>query len=149
MQQMEYFDNKNQVGEFAIKEELEPHKINFQGPWFIDPESSTHGRMTEGYEDFLSLVYSATSVNAVLTSDSGDPYKVRITVDGEFLKDKNKWSDIVIGDDGESFLWVTTPDLYNAINNDSFVRRETLKMASNSPDFGLFAFTFGVYDTGP
>ena len=149
MQQMEYFDNKNQVGEFAIREELEPHKINFQGPWFIGPESSTHGRMTEGYEDFLSLVYSATSVNAVLTSDSGDPYKVRITVDGEFLTDKNKGSDIVIGDDGESFLWVTTPDLYNVINNDSYVRRETLKMASNSPDFGLFAFTFGVYDTGP
>ena len=149
VQQMEYFDNKNQVGEFAIREGLEPHKINFQGPWFIGPESSTHGRITEGYEDFLSLVYSATSVNAVLTSDSGDPYKVRITVDGEFLTDKNKGSDIVIGDDGESFLWVTTPDLYNVINNDSYVRRETLKMASNSPDFGLFAFTFGVYDTGP
>ena len=149
VQQMEYFDNKNQIGEFAIREELEPHKINFQGPWFIGPESSTHGRMTKGYEDFLSLVYSATSVNAVLTSDSGDPYKVRITVNGEFLTDKNKGSDIVIGDDGESFLWVTTPDLYNVINNDSYVRRETLKMASNSPDFGLFAFTFGVYDTGP
>lgn len=105
--------------------------------------------MTEGYEDFLSLVYSATSVNAVLTSDSGEPYKVRITVDDEFLTEENKGSDIVIGDDGESYVWVTTPDLYNVINNDSYVRRETLKMASNSPDFGLFAFTFGVYDTGP
>jgi thiol-disulfide isomerase/thioredoxin len=147
--QMEYFDSKNQVTEFAIREELEPHKINFQGQWFIGPESSTHGRMTEGYEDFLSLVYSATSINAVLTSDSGEPHKVRITVDDEFLTEGNKGSDIVIGDDGESYVWVTTPDLYNVINNDSYVRRETLKMASNSPDFGLFAFTFGVYDTGP
>jgi thiol-disulfide isomerase/thioredoxin len=149
VQQMEYFDSKNQVTEFAIREELEPHKINFQGQWFIGPESSTHGRMTEGYEDFLSLVYSATSINAVLTSDSGEPHKVRITVDDEFLTEGNKGSDIVIGDDGESYVWVTTPDLYNVINNDSYVRRETLKMASNSPDFGLFAFTFGVYDTGP
>ena len=105
--------------------------------------------MTESFEDYLSLVYSATSVNAVLTSDSGEPYKVRITVDEGYLTDVNKGSDIVIGDDGESYLRVTTPSLYNVINNDSYVRRETLKMSSNSPDFGLFAFTFGVYDTGP
>ncbi|MCH7738165.1 MAG: redoxin domain-containing protein [Chloroflexi bacterium] len=149
VQQMQYFENKNQVFEFTISESQLPHKINFQGAWHIGPESSTHGRMTESYEDYLSLVYSATSVNAVLTSDSGEPYKVRITVDGEYLTDANKGSDIIIGDDGESYLWVRSPSLYNVINNDSYVRRQNLKMASNSPDFGLFAFTFGVYDTGP
>ena len=55
----------------------------------------------------------------------------------------------MIGEDGESYLWVTMPSLYNVINNESYVRRKNLKMSSNSPDFGLFAFTFGVYDTGP
>ena len=149
VQQTQYFQNKDQVSDFMISQNQLPHKINFQGPWHVGPESSTHGRMTESFEDYLSLVYSATSVNAVLTSDSGEPYKVRITVDEEYLTDVNKGSDIVIGDDGESYLRVTTPSLYNVINNDSYVRRETLKMSSNSPDFGLFAFTFGVYDTGP
>ena len=149
VQQTQYFQNKDQVSDFMISQNQLPHKINFQGPWHVGPESSTHGRMTESFEDYLSLVYSATSVNAVLASDSGEPYKVRITVDEEYLTDVNKGSDIVIGDDGESYLRVTTPSLYNVINNDSYVRRETLKMSSNSPDFGLFAFTFGVYDTGP
>ena len=149
VQQTQYFQNKDQVSDFMISQNQLLHKINFQGPWHVGPESSTHGRMTESFEDYLSLVYSATSVNAVLTSDSGEPYKVRITVDEEYLTDVNKGSDIVIGDDGESYLRVTTPSLYNVINNDSYVRRETLKMSSNSPDFGLFAFTFGVYDTGP
>ena len=149
VQQTQHSQNKDQVSDFMISQNQLPHKINFQGPWHVGPESSTHGRMTESFEDYLSLVYSATSVNAVLTSDSGEPYKVRITVDEEYLTDVNKGSDIVIGDDGESYLWVTTPSLYNVINNDSYVRRETLKMSSNSPDFGLFAFTFGVYDTGP
>ncbi len=149
MQQTQHFQNKDQVSDFMISQNQLPPKINFQGPWHVGPESSTHCRMTESFEDHLSLVYSATSVNAVLTSDSGEPYKVRITVDEEYLTDVNKGSDIVIGDDGESYLWVTTPSLYNVINNDSYVRRETLKMSSNSPDFGLFAFTFGVYDTGP
>ena len=88
-------------------------------------------------------------MNAVLTSDSGKPYKVRVTVGDEYLTEKNKGSDIIIGDDGESYLWVMAPTLYNVIDNESYVRRENLKMSSNSPDFELFAFTFGVYDTGP
>ena len=148
VQQMQYFDSKDQVANFSITEDQQPHKIYFEGAWHVGPESSTHGRMTESFEDYLALVYSATSVNAVLTSDSGKPYKLRITVDGEYLTDSNKGSDIIIGDDGESYLWVTSPSLYNVISNDSYVWRQNLKMASNSPDFGLFAFTFGVYDTG-
>jgi len=149
VQQMQYFDSKDQVANFSITEDHQPHKIYFEGAWHVGPESSTHGRVTESFEDYLALVYSATSVNAVLTSDSGEPYKVRITVDDEYLTDFNKGSDIIIGDDGESYLWVTSPSLYNVISNDSYVRRQNLKMASNSPDFGLFAFTFGVYDTSP
>ena len=149
VQQMQYFQNKDQVSDFTISENQLPHKINFQGLWHVGPESSTHGRMTESFEDYLSLIYSATSVNAVLISESGEPYKVRVTVSDEYLTDANKGSDIVIGEDGESYIWVTTPDLYNVISNDSYVRRENLKMSSNSPDFGLFAFTFGVYDKGP
>ena len=149
VQQMQYFQNKDQVSDFTISENQLPHKINFQGLWHVGPESSTHGRMTESFEDYLSLIYSATSVNAVLISESGEPYKVRVTVNDEYLTDANKGSDIVVGEDGESYIWVTTPDLYNVISNDSYVRRENLKMSSNSPDFGLFAFTFGVYDKGP
>ena len=40
---------------------------------------------------------------------------------------------------------VTDLRLYNVLEYPSYVRHETLKMASDSPDFGLFAFTFGVY----
>jgi thiol-disulfide isomerase/thioredoxin len=149
VQQAQYYDHKNEVSQFNITEEQEPHKINFQGAWKIGPESSTHGRKTNSFEDYLALVYSATSVNAVLTSDSGKPYKVRVTVGDEYLTEKNKGSDIIIGDDGESYLWVMAPTLYNVIDNESYVRRENLKMSSNSLDFELFAFTFGVYDTGP
>jgi thiol-disulfide isomerase/thioredoxin len=81
VQQAQYYENKDRASDFTISEDLEPHKLNFQGSWIVGPESSTHGRMTESFEDYLALVYSATSVNAVLTSDSGEPYKVRVTVD--------------------------------------------------------------------
>ena len=149
VQQLGYLQSRNQIGEFIIEKELEPHKINFQGSWFVGPESTTHGRTTANYEDYLSLVYSATSVNVVLNGKSGEPYKVLVTAGDKYLTDENTGSDIVIGEDGESYLLVTTPTLYNVINNDSYVRRGTLNMSSNSPDFELFAFTFGIYDTGP
>ena len=149
VRQIQYYENKNQVSDFTIPGELDPHILYFQGPWHVGPESLTHGRTTESFEDYLSLVYSATSVNAVLTSNSGEPYKVRVTVNDEYLTEENKGSDVIIGDDGESYLLVASPALYNVISNPSYVRRETLKMSSNSPDFGLFAFTFGVYATGP
>jgi len=147
--QIQYYGNADQVVDFTISTDLEPNSIYFQGPWRVGPESSTHGRTTESFEDFLVVVYSATSVNAVLTSDSGEPYKVRLTVGDQYLTEENKGSDVIIGDDGESYLWVTSPTLYNVISNPSYIQGETLKMSSNSPDFGLFAFTFGVYDTGP
>ncbi|MDA0264074.1 MAG: redoxin domain-containing protein [Chloroflexi bacterium] len=146
VQQAEYFENKNKISEFVIPGNLVPHNLYFQGSWYVGPESSTHGVVTESYEDYLAVVYSATEVNAVLTSDSGEPYKVRVTVGGEYLTEDNRGSDVMIGDDGESYLWVTSPTLYNVVSNPSYVQRETLKMASNSPDFGLFAFTFGVYE---
>ena len=120
--------------------------IYFQGPWYIGPESARHSTESNGYEDPLSLVYSARSVNAVMTSDSGEPYKVRLTVGGDYLTNENKGTDIIIGDDGESYLWVTEAKLYNIIENPSWERREKLRMSPNSDDFGLFAFTFGVYE---
>ena len=60
VQQIQYYENKDQVTGFTITQEQEPHKINFQGAWIIGPESSTHGRLTDSYEDYLALVYSAT-----------------------------------------------------------------------------------------
>ena len=141
-----YYQTINTIANLEEPDELDPHVIYFQGPWYIGPESARHATESNGYEDSLCLVYSARSVNAVLTSDSGEPYKVRLTVGGDYLTNENKGTDIIIGDDGESYLWVTEAKLYNIIENPSWERREKLRMSSNSDDFGLFAFTFGVYE---
>ena len=85
-----YYENMDHVANFTISTDLEPHNIYFQGPSRIGPESSTHARTTEAFEDYLTLAYSATSVNALLTSDSEEPYKVRITVNDEYLTEENK-----------------------------------------------------------
>ena len=95
------------------------------------------------------MKYSAKSVNAVLTSNSGEPYQVRITLDGEYLTEENAGSDIQFGEDGETYLLVEQPRLYEIIDSPGYTQGQVLRMSSNSNNFGLFAFTFGVYEAGP
>ena len=106
-------------------------------------------RVSDDYSDYIGLRYSAKSVNAVLTSDTGEDYRVRVTLDGEYLTEANKGVDIHIGEDGESYLLVDEPRLYEIIDSPFYTQRQELRLSSNSPDFGLFAFTFGIYSEGP
>ena len=145
VRQQEYYLQRDVNVLFESPEELLPHLIYFNGLWEISSESATHGQEGNSSEDYLTIVYSARSVNAVLTSDSGEDYRVRITMNGESLNGDNKGEDVTIGPDGESYVLVTEPRLYNIVENPTYLRRQTLRMSSDSADFGLFAFTFGVY----
>ena len=136
------------VAEFPPPGSLDPNLIYFHGPWAIGPESARHAEATGHFDDYLALVYSARSVNAVLTSDSGESYKVRITHNGDYLTEANRGDDIIIGEDGESYLIVSEPKLYKIIENPTWMGEQELRMASMSDDFGLFSFTFGVYEDG-
>ena len=149
VRQDDYFKNTGSVVQLSSPDDHKEGVIYFDGAWIALPEHTRHGRVTAGYEDVLSVIYSARSVNAVLTSDSGDPYTVQIKVDGEFLTDENKGQDITINANGESFLSVNEPRMYNLIEAPAYSKDNALTMGSNSDDFGIFAFTFGVYQTGP
>ena len=87
-------------------------------------------------------------MNAVLTSDSGEPYQVRVTVNGDYLTEENKGADVIIGDDGTSYIEVTTPKLYKIVEHPTWEASQILRLSSMSDDFGLFSFTFGVYEDG-
>ena len=146
--QQEYYQSKDTVIDFMVPDDLLPDKIYFSGPWLIEVERAKHARNTSNFEDYIDLKYSAKSVNLVLTSESGKPYKVRLTVDGEYLTEANKGDDVIIGADGESYILVDEPRLYALVKNPAYVQEEVLRMSSNSQDFGIFAFTFGVYEEG-
>ena len=146
--QLEYYRTPDEPTELMIPDEVQPHKMYFNGLWTSESENAKHARASQDYEDFLEVVYSARSVNAVLTSDSGEPYRVQITQDGEFLTEDNKGADVIIGEDGESYILVTEPKMYRVIENPTYVEERNLRMASDSENFGLFAFTFGVYESG-
>lgn len=135
--------------DFSMPEDIHPHAMYFQGEWSVEPERIRHARVTENLEDYLALKYSAKSVNAVLTSDSGAPYRVYLTVDGAMMTPENAGEDVQWDENGTSFVLVDEPRMYGLVNNPQYLPESVLIMGSNSDDFGLFAFTFGVYAEGP
>ena len=143
-----YNFNRDEVVELEIPPEIHPDRIYFKGSWYIGPESVSHARETEDYSDSVVLAYSSRSVNAVLTSESGEPYKVRVRVHGQYLTEENKGEDIIIGEDGESYMMVTAPRAYKIIEHPEWMQHQVLELFSMSDDFGLFSFTFGTYEDG-
>ena len=147
----ESFDSEEQAGvtaDFEAPDTLERNLIYFHGPWAIGPERARHAEETNHFDHYLELMYSARSVNAVLTSESGEPYRVRVTVNGEYLTDENKGADVKIDEQGVSYLEVTYPQLYKIVEHPTWEGGQVLRLASMSDDFGLFSFTFGVYEDG-
>ena len=145
----EYYRERDTIMVYQDPGDYEEHQIYLHGPWYNGPENLRHGRETSGFEDHMALRFSAKSVNAVIkpVGDEPEPYKVLVTLDGEGLTESNKGGDVVIEEDGRSFIYVDEPRMYSIIQAPSFDTYD-LTLSSNSPQFGLFAFTFGVYESG-
>ena len=94
------------------------------------------------------MTYSSRSVNAVLTSESDEPYKVVVKLNNEYLTEEDKGEDIVIGEDGVSYLMVTSPRAYFLVEHPNWQEEQYIQLFSNSEDFSLFSFTFGTYEDG-
>lgn len=157
--QQEYFDailnaedrteHTIAIIDVMVPQDIQPHQMYFQGQWSVEPEHIRHARQTENLEDYLALNYAAKSVNAVLTSESGEPYRVVITVDGAMMTPENAGEDIQWDESGVSYVMVDEPRMYALVDNPQYLPESILTMRSDSDDFGLFAFTFGVYAEGP
>ena len=121
--------------------------LYLNGLWRNGDESIMHARETEDYDDYIALKFFATSVNAVMTLEESLGYAVRLTLDGMALGPEQAGVDVMYDDDGNSFVMVNEPRMYNLVNLAEFGGHE-LTLSSNSSDFALFAFTFGVYEGG-
>ena len=143
-------DQQGVVSDFVIESgEVVVDRIYFQGPWAIGPEKVRHARETDDIEeDFVLLPYSSRSVNAVLSSESGEPYKVVVKLNNEYLTGENKGQDITIDEDGVSYLMVDSARAYYLVEHPEWQENQYIQMFSTSDDFSLFSFTFGAYEDG-
>lgn len=121
--------------------ELEDGKIYAQGSWTTERESLRHGRDTQTLDDKLFLRYHALECNAVIKPEGTKPYRVYLTQDGKPIPKADKGDDVSYDERGDSYITVEQPRLYSLTKNVKF-GAHTLTLASGSPDFGLYSFTF-------
>ena len=147
--QEEYYASPDRVLEFQVPDFLSPGFLYFHGAWRNEAQQAVHARQSEDFEDHVSLVYSARAVNAVLSTENGQPIKVRVEMDGEYLTDDNRGTDVKVGPEGESYLLIDQSRMYRVVENPDYVQRKTLRLSVNSAQLGVYAFTFGIYEDGP
>jgi len=143
----EYYKGPDREVVYADPGNHKNHYLYLQGPWINGVQSLRHARKTENFEDYIAILFNATSVNAVINWEGPDPFLVRVTLDGEDLSGANKGEDIII-DGGRSYVRVDEPRMYNLVRLKEFEGHE-LRLSSNSDLFSLYAFTFGAYEEGP
>ena len=106
VRQSDFFKNTGSVVNLESPYDFKFGVIYLDGQWLVWPEHAHHGRDIIGYEDVLSMVYSSRSLKAVVSSESGQLYTVRITLNVDFLTDENTGTDVAIAANGESLLSV-------------------------------------------
>ena len=143
----EYFESPNTETLYTDPGEHQNHFLYLSGLWLNQEESLVHARETEDYEDYVIIKFFGTSVNVVLAGEESSSYHVRLTFDGMPLEPDQAGADVMFDDEGNSFVLVDGDQMYNLVNLESF-SGHLLQLSSNSPNFELFAFTFGDYVGG-
>ena len=80
-------------------------------------------------------------------SDNIQSFDVYVQIDDRPLKPEEAGQDITFDDQGRSFFTVTEPRLYAFLEIPEF-GEHVIKLTSNSDDFSIFAFTFGINEGG-
>ena len=139
-----------QPGEDVLYSDPGDHRNHFmylEGLWRNTEESLVHARDTEGFTDYVALLFYGTSVNGVMGPVDSEPFTVRVIMDEAPLTPEQAGVDVTFDDEGNSIVVVDKARMYHLVELASYEGHE-LKLSSNSDDMELFAFTFGAYETG-
>ena len=143
----EYYQGPDMEVMYTDPGEHRNHFLYLQGLWLNTAESLVHARETSDLEDYLALKFVGTSVNAVMSPGEETPYDVVVFLDDAPVPEERAGKDIMYGPDGSSYIEVDESRMYFLVDQQEFASGE-LRLASNSPEFEIFAFTFGAYEGG-
>ena len=143
----EYYEEEDAEIFYTDPGEYRNHFLYLQGLWRNEAERLVHARETENYEDYLALKFNATSVNAVMSPVEGGKYDVRVLLNDMPINPDVAGTDVMFDADGNGYITVDSARMYHIVNLPKYESHE-LKLSSNSPEFSLFAYTFGAYDGG-
>ncbi|MDP4200477.1 MAG: redoxin domain-containing protein [Bacteroidota bacterium] len=116
---------------------LKSDLVYFDGPWTVRREyAQPSGKATAS----LVFDYQAKEANLVIHPQADAGFHVQITQDGKPLAKADRGADVKESD-GMTYLEVHEGRMYRITNNQDF-GRHTLRLSSDNPSFGAYAFTF-------
>lgn len=118
---------------------LHPGQAQLVGPWDADTEHVTSSELGST----IVLGYHAREVNLVMGSATGQPIRVLVELDGSPLPADARTSQTVVDANGNTYIDVTSSDLYRLVLGPS-VATHTLRLIAQAPGLEAFAFTFGT-----
>ena len=121
--------------------------LYLNGRWFATEESLDHIVDSPDYDDYLAFRFLAKGVNVVMAND-GEPHEVRITMDGGPLTPEQAGADIQFDAEGNSYVLVDHPDLYDLVALDKFSSHE-LQLRVNKPGISVYSFAFHAFEDLP
>lgn len=145
--QEQYYIEPDSTREYLDDGNYTPQQFYLQGLWTNGPESITHARSTDNLEDHITFQFVGRSANVVLSPEDTEPFDVYVEIDERPLKPEEAGMDIMFDEDGRSYFSVDGPRLYAFLETPEF-GEHIVKLASNSDDFAIFAFTFGINEAG-
>ena len=144
----EYYNSADSIMTYSDPGTYRENMLYLIGEWYAGKEEIVHPRETSDYEDSVFLRFNSKSVNVVFKPRSeGETAKVLVTLDGSPLNESNKGVDVIIGEDGQSYINVDEPRMYAVVEAGEYGSHD-LRLSSNDVGLSIFAYTFGVYEAG-
>jgi thiol-disulfide isomerase/thioredoxin len=145
--QDQYYEGADKVVTYVDTGKRESNKFYLHGPWRNAREAIVHASPDPELKDYLALKFSATSVNVVIESGAPEEFDVFVEIEGRPLAPDEAGADVRFDDQGRSYFTVDSGRLYSIVQLPEYATME-LKLRSASDKFAVFAFTFGVYESG-
>lgn len=135
---------KDKVSDYV--DEIKDHKDGYlylSGQWLASAEFTKYEGKPMGGQ--LLLKYHALEVNAVLKPEVNSSFKFWIKKDGKNLTDDDKGKDVMLDSQGNSYVIVNKPKMYNLIwEEEGKFGTHELTLVPDSDAFSIYAFTFGA-----
>lgn len=139
--EVEYVDTYKARGQYPEQQYV------LQGLWRNEAEAIVHARQTNDLSDYIALNFIGRSANVVIDPPDAQVFQVFVELDGRPLTAEEFGDDIETDDQGRTFFTVDEGRMYRIVEVPEF-NSYVLKLSSDSDNFAIFAFTFGVYDGG-
>jgi len=114
-------------------------KLYLQGYWNESPQDQ--GMISGDGNGYVSLIYQAIQVVAVLKNENGGSVRVNVTEDGKPVPRGDAGSDVQFDASGNSFVTVDAPRAYDLLMNKHYGKHE-LRLLPTKYGVGIYSFDF-------